>query len=150
MMRKHLLPGEKLKRGQKPKPDQYEWVQDTDWNGEPMKEQIRPYTITGLALALDTTRQTLLEYEGEVPGREKANPKFADTIKEAKLKCELYIEEGMMKGTVPPAPGIFNLKNNYEWKDEVTQTLKHENLTDLIKAKLDANRSTPKPNTKRS
>src|SRR4051794_38097416 len=40
----------------------------------------RPYTVTGLAVWLDTSRQTLLEYEGEVPGREK-DPAFADTIR---------------------------------------------------------------------
>lgn len=72
-----------------------------------MTKQI-PYTITGLALALDTSRETLLQYEGR--------PEFVDTIKKAKDKCHNYVENSLL--TSNPTGAIFNLKNNYGWKDK--------------------------------
>jgi len=79
-----------------------------------MTKQI-PYTITGLALALDTSRETLLDYEDR--------DGFSDTIKKAKLRCEQYNEQMLFSTT--PTGTIFNLKNNYGWKDktEVDNTL---------------------------
>ena len=69
----------------------------------------RPYTITGLALALDMDRRTLLNY-GE---KEELFP----TIKKAKLRVENYLEERLIRDT--SCTGIiFNLKNNYGWKDK--------------------------------
>lgn len=56
----------------------------TDKNGNVIYEQIKPYTITGLAVALDTNRQTLLTYA------ERAD--FSDIIARAKEKCENYAE----------------------------------------------------------
>lgn len=68
----------------------------------------KPFTITGLAIALDTSRETLMEYEG----REK----FADTIKRAKQRCENYAEEYLFEGKNQTG-AIFALKN-YGWKDK--------------------------------
>lgn len=69
-----------------------------------------PYTITGLALALGfNSRGTIYEYE-------KKNDQFSDIIKNARLKCENYVEKGTLSGDIPPAPGIFVLKN-YGWQD---------------------------------
>jgi hypothetical protein len=88
-----------------------------------------PPMITGLALALNTTRETLLDYEkGNRDLTEEDDeydpdvPKFSDTIKEAKLRCEHWAAVQLHKGK-NPAGSIFNLKNNYNWKDtaEVTQ-----------------------------
>lgn len=68
------------------------------------------WTITGLAIALDTCRQTLLNYEEK--------DIFLDTIKRAKLFVENSYEIDLKKhgrtGT------IFALKN-FDWKDQ-TQT----------------------------
>lgn len=65
------------------------------------------WTITGLALALDTYRQTLLNYEGK--------DEFVDTIKKAKQMVENGYEIDLKKhgrtGT------IFALKN-FDWKDK--------------------------------
>ena len=73
-----------------------------------------PYTVTGLCLALDITRETLREY--------LKNEKFSDTIKKAKLKVENYLEKHLI--TDSSTTGIiFNLKNNFGWKDK--QELKH-------------------------
>lgn len=70
----------------------------------------RPYTITGLAIWLDTSRETLINYE--------ERPEFFDTIKRAKVKCENYVEEGALMNRINATSAIFNLKNNYGWKDK--------------------------------
>jgi hypothetical protein len=74
-----------------------------------------PYTITGLALALDTSRQGLINYD------EKEG--FIDTIKKAKLKVENYLETKSLKGDIVPVITIFNLKNNFGWKDKTEHDL---------------------------
>lgn len=80
-----------------------------------MTEQV-PYTITGLALALGTTRRTLLDYEDEY-GKEM--PEYSHTIKAAKTKIENFNEQ-MLFGPSPTGT-IFNLKNNYGWRDKTEQ-----------------------------
>jgi len=90
-----------------------EWVQKLDRNGKVILRQMKPYSITGLAVALNTSRQTLLNYE--------ARPEFFDTIKRAKDICERFLEEGLLCGEIPAAPGIFNAKNNYGWIDRTDQ-----------------------------
>lgn len=81
-----------------------------DENGEIIKEQYRPFTVTGLADALDMSRETLLRY-GE-------NEEFSDTVMRAKRKCELYAEERLYdkdgnKGA------MFSLSNNFkDWKNK--------------------------------
>ena len=73
-----------------------------------------PYTVTGLCLALDICRDTLLEYSKD--------KRFSDTIKKAKLKVENYLEKHLI--TDSSTTGIiFNLKNNFGWKDK--QELEH-------------------------
>jgi hypothetical protein len=81
------------------------------------------WTITGLALALDTYRQTLLNYEEK--------DEFMDTIKRAKLMVENSYEIDLKKhgrsGT------IFALKN-FDWKDksETDITSKGESLQPIL------------------
>lgn len=80
------------------------------------EEKGDPYTMTGLALALDTTRETLLDY------RDK--DEYSDSIKKAKTRCEAYAEMHLFKGKNGVVGAIFNLKNNYSrWvdKQEVVQ-----------------------------
>jgi hypothetical protein len=81
------------------------YFNDCDTNEE-------PYTITGLALALDMTRESLVNYENR--------DEFFSTVKRAKLKCQNYAEKFLYSGKNATG-AIFNLKNNYGWKD------KHEN-----------------------
>jgi recombination DNA repair RAD52 pathway protein len=72
-------------------------------------EKKRPYTMTGLANALDTTRETLLDYQHK--------KKYSYSIKKAKSKCEQYAEENLFRSS-QVAGIIFNLKNNYNrWVD---------------------------------
>jgi hypothetical protein len=61
-------------------------------------------------LALDCDRHTLVNYE-EREG-------FFTTIKKAKLKVENYLETKALKGDIVPVMTIFNLKNNFGWKDK--------------------------------
>lgn len=69
----------------------------------------KPYTITGLGLALDMSRQDLINYSKK--------EEFFDTIKRAKMRVENYLEERLINDS--SATGIiFNLKNNYGWKDK--------------------------------
>lgn len=69
-------------------------------------------TITGLALHLDTSRETLMEYQ--------ERPDFIDTVKKAKLRIEhAYEIRGMEKGG---AFDIFRLKN-MGWKDKYENEL---------------------------
>ncbi len=86
-------------------------------------EKEKPYTITGLCLYLDIDRVTLLRYE------EKAE--FCSTIKRAKNRVENYVEENSLKGLLNPTVSIFNLKNNFGWKDkqeiETNQNIKIDN-----------------------
>lgn len=68
-----------------------------------------PYTVTGLGLALDMSRQDLINYSNK--------EEFFDTIKKAKQKVENYLEKRLINDS--SATGIiFNLKNNYGWKDK--------------------------------
>lgn len=103
------------------RPPKFESVEDLeakiDAYFEDCEKNDKPLTITGLALALDTSRQTLLEYEGEVEGRGQNTKEFVDTIKKAKQMCENYAEAYLYSGR-NVAGAIFNLKNNYGWKDK--------------------------------
>lgn len=67
-----------------------------------------PITITGLALALDTTRETLMDYQ--------ERDEYSDTVKRAKLMVENYAEKMLFIGKSATGP-IFALKN-HGWRDQ--------------------------------
>lgn len=73
-------------------------------------------TVTGLALFLDTSRQTLINYE-----ENKDHPEFFDTIKKAKDLIENHWEQMLQGNNVTGV--IFNLKNNYQWADRTEQEI---------------------------
>ncbi len=73
-----------------------------------------PYTVTGLAMALDIDRRTLLNYSDK--------DEFFPTIKKAKLRVENYLEKRLINDSSTTGI-IFNLKNNYDWKDK--QEIEH-------------------------
>lgn len=113
---------------------------------EDLKEKINKYfaetpieewTITGLAIALDTVRSVLIDYE---KGKyNQGDREFSNTIKKAKHLVEHSYEIDLKKhgrsGT------IFALKN-FDWKDQV-DTLqvpaKVEDVSDELKARIIAN-----------
>lgn len=86
------------------------------------EEKGKPLTITGLAVALNTTRETLLDYENY-------HKKYSDTIKKAKQICQRYVDEYLFTGK-NTAGAIFNLLNNYGWKQktEIDHTSKGEKI----------------------
>ena len=84
----------------------------------------KPYTMSGLAYALDMDRKTLLNYSKD--------EEFFPTIKKAKQKVEQQLEENALIGKGNSTFTIFNLKNNFEWKDNVeVKTNAIEDLTTL-------------------
>lgn len=66
-------------------------------------------SIIGLARHLGTTRKTLLDYE--------ERSEFSYTIKKAKERIEQYLEEQLYRKEQVTGI-IFNLKNNFLWKDK--------------------------------
>lgn len=95
-----------------------------DRDGNPTYEQIRPFTVTGLAVALDTTRDVLIDYETKEDRKE-----FSNAIKKAKQIIENYNEEGLHRQSQVTGI-IFNLKNNFKWVDrhETDITSKNEKI----------------------
>lgn len=65
-------------------------------------------TMSGLAESLDMCRQTLINYGGK--------EEFVDTIKRARRKVEVALESNLYGQSVVGT--IFNLKNNFGWKDK--------------------------------
>lgn len=65
-------------------------------------------TMAGLAIALGfKSRQSLINYEKK--------DEFLDTIKNARMRVEAALEDRLFD---PSCVGvIFNLKNNFDWKD---------------------------------
>ncbi len=70
-------------------------------------------SMSGLAYALDMSRETLVCY-----GRTE---KFSDTVIRARHRIEISLE-CRLSGT-SPAGTIFNLKNNFGWKDKTETEL---------------------------
>lgn len=105
-----------------------------------------PYTITGLARALKTSRETLLDYESgkyddKADDVDSAGDRFSDVIKDAKLRVQQNAEEFLMSGA-PATGAIFWLKNNAGWRDrqEVDHTTKDQPiplLAGIAPAKLE-------------
>lgn len=81
----------------------------------------KPYTVSGLALFLDTDRQSLLNWQDEERYfkelSEEDNKRLIDTIKKAKQRIENYAEEQLFRKTNVTGV-IFNMKNNWNWTDK--------------------------------
>lgn len=87
-----------------------------------IEEVSEPYTISGLALALDTNRETLNEWmKNESKG-------FSDIIKKAHLKIIKSAEINLIIGK-SVAGEIFRLKNMdpSNWKDKTEIDAKNDN-----------------------
>lgn len=89
----------------------------------------QPFTVSGLALHLGVTRTTLLNYEKKYAGTE-----YAEIIGNAKLRIEEFVETCLFKSKVPTTGAIFNLKNNFGWKErqEVSNEIQVVKLEDVL------------------
>jgi hypothetical protein len=74
-----------------------------------------PWTVLGLALHLDLTREGLSEYQDR--------PEFSAPIQRAKTLVEQSTARRMMQGKGWGPGHIFVLKNNFGWKDQ--QQIEH-------------------------
>lgn len=94
----------------------------TMWATREIMTEQRPYTMTGLALAINLTRQSLLNYQDR-------SDEFFDSIEGARQRCQEYAERQLFS---PYANGAkFSLINNFkgkhqDWSDkhEVDHTTK--------------------------
>lgn len=77
-------------------------------------EKEKPYTMSGLAYSLGIDRSTLVRYGDR--------DSFANLIKQAKQRIEAQLEENALVGKGNSVFTIFNLKNNYGWRDSVEVT----------------------------
>lgn len=73
----------------------------------------KPPTISGLAYHLGMSTESLRNYQNR--------DQFFATVKRAKQRVEIALEERLDQGS--PVGAIFNLKNNFGWKDKIEQDL---------------------------
>ena len=84
-------------------------------------------TISGLAYHLGMSTETLRMY-GQ-------SEEFSATIKRAKQKVEIHLEQRLASNAATGT--IFNLKNNFGWKDK--QEIEHSGgLSDITEEEIDA------------
>lgn len=99
---------------------------DDEGNITEMK-RIRPWTMSGLADALDMSRQSLINYSKD--------DEFFDTITRARRKIEIYNEE-MIYSKEKYNGARFSLENNFGWKEnksvEHSGEITTKRLEDLI------------------
>ena len=76
---------------------------------EECKKLDKPFTISRLAVMLNTDRKTLVNYAHR--------DEFFPSIKKARSMAEAYTEDHMYSGKAV-AGAIFSAKNNYGWVDK--------------------------------
>jgi len=94
---------------------------------EEMIAKNQPITVTGLCMALDTTRDVLMDYQDE------RGEEFSNAVKKCKLVCENFAENQLYKGN--PTGPIFALKN-FGWKDKQEIDLGDSEKLDEVRNKL--------------
>ena len=101
------------------------------------EEKEKPYTMSGLAYYLGIDRKTLINYS--------KNEEYFHTIKKARDKVQMQLEECLYR-LGNNSGVIFNLKNNFDWKDKIEHSSSEveninknlSNIADLL--------NNPKPN----
>lgn len=82
-------------------------------------------TMSGLAIALNMDRRSLVNYSHK--------EEFFPTIKKARAKVEEALERHLFGNNVTGV--IFNLKNNFDWKDK--QEIDQTQTIEVIEVKKD-------------
>jgi hypothetical protein len=95
-----------------------------------------PLTWTGVCIALDSTRETMNDYDSGKYDNE--NNRFSDAIKRLKVHCENYAESRLFANN--PTGAIFALKN-YGWKDkQEVESINHnlnQDVSNLSEEEID-------------
>ena len=91
--------------------------------GEYILEQYRPFTMSGLANALDMSRQSLINYSKDED--------FFDTIERARRKVEVYTEEKLFEKETCNG-SKFSLSNNFGWAEKKEIEHHVEKLEDVL------------------
>ncbi len=96
-------------------------------------------SVTGLAMALDVSRQTLWAIRNDKPMGGKGNlpnipRECADLVKKAYILMENQWENYMLNGKINPVAGIFLGKNHFGYQDktEVVLDTKEEEQTEDV------------------
>ena len=87
----------------------YNDVGDSIW----VTEYIRPPTVSGLCLHLGVDRSTWQNYADP-----RLHPELAEITAYAKVRMETYLEEQLLTREKNVQGLIFNLQNNYGWKEK--------------------------------
>ena len=102
------------------------------------EEKEKPYTMSGLAYYLGIDRKTLINYS--------KNEEYFHTIKKARDKVQMQLEENALSNKANPTFTIFNLKNNFDWKDKIEHSSSEvENINKNI-SNIANLLNNPKPN----
>lgn len=103
---------------------EFEFKPELAPNGDHVKDFSETPSITGLALFLNTSRKTLMQYE------RLENEELSNAIKRAKDMIEYYTENS----NEAPAVKIFKLKN-FDWTDkqEVESINVNHNINEEVK-----------------
>ena len=101
---------------------------------EKCETEDRPYTLSGLAVHLGCDRNTIRNYSND--------EEFFSTIKKARSIVEAYAEEKLYRKEQVTGI-IFNLKENFGWKETVDNNHNHSGDIGLIeRAIVDAKKQT--------
>jgi len=91
------------------------------------KEKELPLTLSGFCVYVNSYKQLFMEYADK--------PEFSTTIKEIRNIVENDIEAGILINKYNATAGIFNLKNNFGWKDKIETENTNHNLNADLSAK---------------
>ena len=103
-------------------PEQMQAAADKYFQETEAKDE--PYTMTGLAIALGMDRKSLVNYADR--------DEFFPIIKDARAKVEARIESLSMQGKINPTMAIFNLKNNFGWRDQSQLDINADVRQDIV------------------
>ena len=110
------------------------------------REYLEPPTVSGLALALETTRGVLIDYQNQVHTgntqiiEKEVADELRNTITRAKSFIESYAERSLFENRSAQGP-IFALRNNWpHWNDDyVIRTPDNKDATQIDLNKLSTN-----------
>lgn len=88
-----------------------------------------PPTMTGLAMSLGLSRTGLLEYSRK--------DLFSNSIKRARAFVEEINERMLITKKTSPIGNIFNLKNNFGWRDDKQIVVEHKNIARIMESEVE-------------